>query len=147
MSALTAIMLISALVAFGVVLVAVMLTQEARTRTQIVAPTYIVEDAIDYATEHVDPEVLERIRRSGVQRIIEWSTHYLQGLAERVTKRDDVTVVAGGEGNAIEYIRAQLARRGHEYAAADVEAVLTTEGHYLHSIGALGAVADESELA
>ena len=140
-------MLISALVVLGVVLVAVMLLQEARTRTQVVAPTYIIEDAIDYATTHVDPDVLERIRRSGVQRIIEWSTHYLQGLAERLTRRDDVTVVAGGEGNAIEYITTQLAKRGHEYAATDVEAVLATEGHYLYSIGALGAVADESELA
>ena len=147
MSAPTAFALISLLVALGVGLVAVMLLQEARTRTERSAPTYIIEDAIEFATDHVDPGVLERIRPAGVQRIIEWSAHYLQGLAEKASKRDEVTVVAGGEGNAIEYITSQLGRRGHEYSSTDVEAVLATEGHYLFSIGALGSVADESELA
>lgn len=142
----TAPVVIALLVAFGVALVAVMLFQEARTRTQVEPPAYIVSDAIDYARAHVDPEVRSRLKKAGIQRIIEWSVHYLQGLAEKATRRGDVTVIAGGEETAVAYITAQLAKRGFDYSEEDVAAVLATEADYLASIGALGDVADEVEL-
>jgi len=138
---------IALLVAFFIALAAVMLLQEARTRREPAAPTYVINDAVDHAIDTLDESVLERVRRAGVRRIIEWSVHYLQGLADRGARRKGVTVVAGGEGNAIEYICAELARRGHEYSPQDVEAVLATEADYLRSIGALGDPVDEAELA
>ena len=147
MSAPIALALIALLVTFGVAWVIVKFLQEVRTRRQAAEPTYVIEDAIDFATEQVDPMVLVRIRAAGVQRIIEWSAYYLQGLADRAARRRGVTVVAGGEGNAIEYIATQLAKRGHQYSQEDVAAVLVTEGRYLASIGALGPVVDEAELA
>jgi hypothetical protein len=147
MSTPAAVVLISLLIAFGVGLAIVMLLQEVRARAVDEPPTYVIEDAVAFAKARLEPDVLTRVRYAGVQRIIEWSVHYLQGLAEKAVRRNELVVVAGGEGNAIEYITGELAKKGHSYLATDVEAVLVTEGEYLASIGALGAVADESELA
>lgn len=146
MSAVTAVALIMLLVGLGIGLVAVMVLQEARTRRRPAEPTYVIDDAIAHALDTIDPDVRDRLGKAGVRRIIEWSAHYLQGLAEKGARRRGVTVVAGGEGNAIDYIVAQLATRGHEYTHEDVGAVLATEAEYLHSIGALGAMVDEAEL-
>lgn len=147
MTAVTAVALVMLLVGLGITLVAVMVLQEARTRRRPAERAYVIDDAIDHALESVDPDVRDRVGKVGVRRIIEWSVHYLQGLAEPGARRRGVTVVAGGEGGAIDYIVGELAKRGHAYAHEDVAAVLATEADYLHSIGALGAVVDEAELA
>lgn len=138
---------VALLAAFLIALVAVMLYQEARTRRVVAEPTYVISDAVEFAVDSVEEHVLRRVGKAGVRRIIEWSAHYLQGLADRSGRRRGITVVAGGEGNAIEYITAQLHMKGFDYTAEDVEAVLVTEAHYLQSIGALGAMVDEEELA
>ena len=108
-------------------------------------PVYVINDAIDHAMEHLDPEVLDRIRRVGVQRIIEWSVHYLQGLAVPARRRRGLRVVAGGEGSAIEYIRGELVERGYDYSSSDIAAVLAGEAAYLAGIGALGERVEEGE--
>ena len=108
-------------------------------------PVYVVNDAVDFAVENLGPELLDHIGKAGVRRIIEWSTHYLQGLAVPSRRRTGLRVVAGGEGSAIEYIQYQLARRGHEYRPADIASVLATEAEYLAGIGALGERVNEQE--
>ncbi len=110
------------------------------------APVYIVNDAVDLAVSSLDSVVLERIGRTGVRRIIEWSTHYLQGLAVPARQRKGLQVVAGGQGAAIEYIRGELARRGHDYSLSDIAEVLAAEAAYLAGIGALGERVKEQEL-
>lgn len=135
------------LVALLIALVTVMVLQEGRSRRTVTEPAYVITDAIEFAIHSVGDDVLQRVGSGGVRRIIEWSAHYLQGLADRAARRKGVTVVAGGEGNAIEYISSQLERRGFVYVAEDIEAVLVTEAHYLQSIGALGSRVDEEELA
>ena len=108
-------------------------------------PVYVINDAIAYAVEHLDPEVLDRIRPAGVQRIIEWSVHYLQGLAVPARRRRGLRVVAGGEGRAIEYIRGKLVGSGYDYSRSDIVAVLAREAAYLAGIGALGERVEEGE--
>ena len=124
-----------------------MLRQEFKVRRVPAEPVYVINDAVENAVASLPEEVLDRLGKSGVRRVIEWSAHYLQGLADRVASRRGVTVVAGGEGNAIEYIRTQLKQKGFEYSAADIAEVLATEAHYLQAVGALGEPADEAELA
>ncbi len=108
-------------------------------------PVYVINDAIDFAVEHLDPEVLDRIRPAGAQRIIEWSVHYLQGLAVPARRRRGLRVVAGGEGGAIEYIHGKLAASGYDYSRSDIAAVLAREAAYLAGIGALGERVEEGE--
>ena len=108
-------------------------------------PVYVINHAIDHVLEHLDPAVLDRVRRAGVQRIIEWSTHYLQGLAVPARRRTGLQVVAGGDSNAIEYIRGELAARGYDYSRSDIAAVLAGEAGYLAGIGALGEQVEEGE--
>ena len=125
--------------------VAVVAMIEARGRRVAGRPDYVINDAVAFSVEALDREVLERIRQAGVRRIIEWSTHYLQGLAVPARLRKGIRVVAGGEGNAIEYIHSELLKRGHEYSRTDIAAVLAGEAGYLAGIGALGERVGEQE--
>ena len=122
-----------------------MVFRGASRRPRPEPPVYVINDAVDFAVENLDAEALDRVGKSGVRRIIEWSTHYLQGLAVPARHRTGIRVVAGGEGGAIEYIQYQLARSGHEYRPADIAGVLATEAKYLARIGALGERVDEQE--
>lgn len=120
---------------------------EARSRRAAAAhPVYVINDAVSFALNALDPAAAERVGPAGVRRIIEWSAHYLQGLAVPARQRRGLVVVAGGEGNAVEYIRRELSRSGREYSPADIAAVLAGEAGYLADIGALGERADEQEL-
>ena len=120
---------------------------EARSRRAAAEhPVYVINDAVSFTLDALDPEVLKRVGPAGVRRIIEWSTHYLQGLAVPARRRRGLLVVAGGEGNAIDYIHRELSRRGRDYSPADIAAVLAGEAGYLAYIGALGGKVDEQEL-
>ena len=120
---------------------------EARGRRVREHPVYVVDDAVSFIIDHLDHEVLDRVRPAGVRRIIEWSTHYLQGLAVPARHRKGLRVVAGGEGSAIEYIHRELAKNGYDYSLADIAAVLAGEAGYLAGIGALGErVTEEGQL-
>ena len=145
MSSGTAVALGALLLVLVLLAVAVVALVEARGRQANERPIYVINDAVDSTMETLDREVLDRIRPAGVRRIIEWSTHYLQGLAVPARLRKGLRVVAGGEGNAIEYIEGELARRGHEYSQADIAAVLAGEAGYLAEIGALGEQVKEQE--
>ena len=118
---------------------------EARGRQAPELPVYVVNDAVDFTVAALDTDTLARVGPAGVRRIIEWSTHYLQGLAVPARQRRGLTVVAGGEGNAIEYIHLELVRRGYEYSPGDIRAVLAGEAGYLAGIGALGEPVKEQE--
>lgn len=108
-------------------------------------PVYVINEAVEFVVEHLDPDVLGRIRPAGVRRIIEWSVHYLQGLAVPARSRRGLRVVAGGEGSAIEYIHGKLVGTGYDYSPSDIAAVLAGEAAYLAGIGALGERVEEGE--
>jgi hypothetical protein len=143
MSGVTIVIVGALLFAVLLALGAIMLWQEGKSRTMAAPPTYVIEDAVDAAWEHLDEATRARITKAGVRRIIEWEVFYLQGLADKKAARAGITVVAGGDARAVSYVQAQLARHGHEYAAADIAAVLEGEAWYLASIGAIGEIANE----
>ncbi len=125
--------------------VAVVVFRGSGGRRMSEPPVYVINDAVEFAAGSLDPEPMGRLGKSGVRRIIEWSTHYLQGLAVPARRRTGLSVIAGGESGAIEYIQYQLARRGHEYSTADIAQVLAAEAGYLAGIGALGERVKEQE--
>ena len=141
----TALVLGAVLLLVLMLLVAVVALVEARGLQAAQRPVYVVNDAVDYTVIALDADTLERVGSAGVRRIIEWSTHYLQGLAVPARHRKGLMVVAGGEGKAIEYIHLELARRGYEYSPDDIRAVLVGEAEYLAEIGALGEQVKEME--
>ena len=139
MSGVTTVALVGLLAGIFLLIVAVMVYQEARRRT--VGPTepvYVVEHAVAFIHERLDPERAGRLRRSDVRRIIEWEVYYLQGLAQP-RRRTPVEVTAGGAPAAVEYIEGQIAaRHGVSYPREDIAAVLALEAEYLAAIGAVG---------
>lgn len=147
MSAVTIVAVSALLAGLFLLIVAVMAWQEGSRRGGPVEAAYVINDAVDYAVSQLPPEALERLGTSGVKRIIEWSAFYLQGLADRKAARRGISVVAGGDERAVEYIQRELARRSHHYAKDDIRAVLNEEGRYLASIGVVGDPVDEDELA
>ena len=143
MSAVSIIVVAGFFLAALIAIAAVMAWQEAQAGRVPGPPTYVVEDAISTAWDHIGDDVRARVKTAGVRRIIEWEVFYLQGLADRKAARRGVTVVAGGDDLAVKYIAAQLKSRGHDYAPDDVRAVLAGEAEYLRSIGVIGEVASE----
>lgn len=135
-----ALILLLALAATSVVVLARRRGNRADAR-----PVYVINDAVGFAVEHLDPDVLDRIRPAGVQRIIEWSVHYLQGLAVPARRRRGLRVVAGGEDSAIGYIHGKLVGNGYDYSRSDIAAVLAGEAAYLAGIGALGERVEEGK--
>ena len=125
--------------------VALVVLRGARRRQRPEDPVYVINDAVDFAVGSLDPGLMDRIGKAGVRRIIEWSTHYLQGLAVPARDRKGLRVVAGGEGTAIEYIQHEVSKRGHGYSPTDIAAVLAAEAEYLAGIGALGERVEEQE--
>jgi len=121
--------------------------QEAGRRRQPHEPAYVITDAIRFAGDGLDPQVRERLGAVGIKRIIEWSTFYLQGLADKAAARRGITVVAGGEHHAVEFIHKELVSRHIEYSKQDIRAVLNQEAAYLVSIGVVGDPVSEDELA
>ena len=140
------ILAIGALLAAVLVLaVAAVALMEARNRRADSEAQYVIREAIAFACQKADPSVRERLGKAGVGRILEWSAHYLQGLAVPAARRRGLRVIAGGEGGAIEYIRESLLKKGFDYSPEDIAAVLAAEAEYLFSIGAVGEPVAETE--
>ncbi len=139
MSAVTTVAFVGLLVAIFLFIVAAMLYQEAKRRDfEGEGPVYVVEDAVAFIADRLDPVLGGRLGRSDIRRIIEWEVHYLQGLAQK-HRRNPVEVTAGGAPAAVDYIVERIAtQHGVSYAHRDVTAVLALEARYLESIGAVG---------
>jgi hypothetical protein len=140
----TAVIVAAFLLAVFLVVIAAMVWQEAKRRSGQGQLIYSVDDAVDYALDDLDQEVLARLGKAGVRRILEWEVYYLQGLADG-KRAGEVTVVAGGHGPAVSYIAEQISNRhGVTYDVADIRAVLAGEARYLVTIGAVGEAVEGS---
>lgn len=138
MSGATQVVFIGGLVAIFLLIVAALMWQESNARSTGSQFVYVLEDAVDFVLDKVGGDVLARLARSDVLRILEWEVFYLQGLAQP-DRHEPIETVAGGWGDAIDYLTRQIAdQHGVIYDSADVAAVLTIEGEYLASIGAVG---------
>lgn len=133
------------LVAALAAVVALLALREARSRRAASEPLYVIRDAVVFALEAVDPPVRERLGKAGAGRILEWSAHYLQGLAVPAARRRGLRVVAGGAEGAVSYIRESLLKKGFDYSREDIAAVLAAEAKYLVSIGAVGDAVSRTE--
>jgi hypothetical protein len=134
--------LVVLLVGVFLVILALMVWQEAKRRPSYESLEYVVEDAVKHVEAGLRAEGNDRLRRPDIRRILEWEVFYLQGLAQEDRKKP-VETVAGGHEASVEYIIDQIAtKHGVSYSRADVEDVLRYEADYLYRIGAVGEEVD-----
>ncbi len=139
MSGPTLVVFVGGLAAIFLFIVAVLVWQEAKSRTFDEGPVYVIEDAATFILDRLEPSVGSRLQRSDVVRILEWEIYYLQGLAQE-RRSTPVETIAGGIDAAVEYITGEIAEKNKvTYDSGDVAAVLAAEAEYLASIGAVGA--------
>lgn len=133
------------LFALFLLIVGLMVWQEAKRRPGTPERAYVISDAVRFVIGRLDDQTRARLGRSGVQRIIEWEVHYLQGLAQK-SRRDPVETVAGGSDSSIDYVVIQIAEvNGVTYDRSDVAEVLRLEADYLMSIGAVGEAVEPDQ--
>jgi hypothetical protein len=131
------------LVAILLVIVALIVWQEARRRPSYEPLEYVIEDAVKHVVARL-PEG-SGMRPADVRRILEWEVFYLQGLAQE-DRKNPVETVAGGHEASVRYIAAEIeARHGSAYSHRDIEEVLRLEADYLLAIGAVGEPVGEEE--
>lgn len=118
------------------VVVALVVWQEARRRPSYDPLEYVIEDAVRHIQERLPEEM--SLRRQDVRRILEWEVYYLQGLAQK-DRSNPVETVAGGHETSIEYIANQIQMtQDLSYSHEQIGAVLDLEADYLNAIGAIG---------
>ncbi len=128
------------LAAVFLLVVAMIVWQEAKRRPSYEPLEYIVEDAVKHVTAGL-PEN-NRLTSGDVRRILQWEVFYLQGLAQK-NRKNPVETVAGGHQASIEYIGAEIERKhGVNYLREDIAEVLRLEADYLLAIGAVGEPVD-----
>jgi hypothetical protein len=134
--------LIALLVGVFLVILALVVWQEAKRRPSYEPLEYVVDDAVKHIEVGLEAEENDTLRRGDIRRILEWELFYLQGLAQE-DRRNPVETVAGGHEASISYITEQIAQKhGVSYSPEDVEAVLRHEADYLFRIGAVGERVD-----
>lgn len=134
--------LVALLVGVFLVILALVVWQEARRRPSYEQLEYVVDDAVKHIEEGLAAEGNESLNRGDVRRILEWEVFYLQGLAQE-DRKNPVETIAGGHEGSITYITEQIAQKhGVSYSHEDVEAVLRLEADYLFRIGAVGEMVD-----
>lgn len=127
---------VALLVGVLLVVMALMVWQQARRRPSYQPLEYVIEDAV----KHIQAGLPEDspLGRSDVRRILEWEVFYLQGLAQE-DRKNPVETVAGGHQASVEYIASEIEERhGVSYSHGDIEDVLRLEADYLMAIGAVG---------
>ena len=124
------------------VILALIVWQEARRRPSYEPLEYVVEDAVRHVEAGLEAEGDTTMSRADIRRILEWEVFYLQGLAQD-DRKNPVDTVAGGHEASIEYITEQIAsKHGVSYSPENVEDVLRHEADYLYRIGAVGERVD-----
>ena len=143
MSSVAVVGFVALLVGVFLVIVALIVWQEAKRRPSYEPLEYVVEDAV----RHVHAGIPEdsTLTKADVRRVLEYEVFYLQGLAQE-NRRNPVETVAGGHEASVEYISTQIeAKHGFAYPREDIEEVLRLEADYLMAIGAVGEPVDLGE--
>ena len=134
---------VALLVGVLLMIVALMVWQEARRRPSYEPLEYVINDAIKHIAERIDPE--KNLSRADIRRILEWEVYYLQGLAQE-NRSNPVETVAGGHEASVDYIVEQIEEKhGVTYSHHQIEEVLRLEADYLMAIGAVGEPVGEEE--
>lgn len=131
-----AIAFVTLFVGLLLVIVALVVWQEARRRPSYDPLEYVIEDAVKHIQERLPSD--RDLRRQDIRRILEWEVYYLQGLAQE-DRSNPVATVAGGHEASIDYIATQARlTQDVSYSHDQIEAVLDLEADYLREIGAIG---------
>lgn len=134
---------VALLVGLLLVIVALMLWQEAKRRPSYEPLEYVVNDAVKHIAERLPEDV--DLSNSDIRRIIEWEVFYLQGLAQD-KRSTPVETVAGGHEASVGYIADQIhLKHGVSYSHDEIAEVLRLEADYLVAIGAVGEPVGEEE--
>ena len=137
--------LVVLLVGVFLVILALVVWQEARRRPSYEPLEYVVEDAVKHVEAGLQAEGSDRLRRPDIRRILEWEVFYLQGLAQE-DRKNPVETVAGGHEASVDYIADQIhSQHGVSYSHEEIEEVLRLEADYLVAIGAVGEPVGEEE--
>ena len=143
MSSLQVFTFIILLIGVLLVVMALMVWQEAKRRPSYEPLEYVLNDAIKHVAERL-PESAG-LRNGDIRRILEWEVFYLQGLAQD-DRSNPVETVAGGHEASIDYIAEQIhIENGVSYSHEQISEVLRLEADYLVAIGAVGEVVGEEE--
>ncbi len=138
-SSVTAVALGAVLAAFLLVLAALMVWQEGRRGRGAGSDPieYVLDDAVAWTIDRIDAATRARLARHDVLRILEWQVFYLQ-QSVRGARRGQAEVVVGDTAPAVEYIVTRAAdTQGVHYRPDDVAEVLSQQGSYLESLGAI----------
>jgi hypothetical protein len=143
MSAVEVFAFVAVLVGALLVIVALMVWQEAKRRPSYEPLEYVVNDAVKHIAERLPVD--SDLENGDIRRIIEWEVFYLQGLAQD-DRKNPVETVAGGHDSSVDYIAEQIrTKHGVSYAHDQIEEVLRLEADYLVAIGAVGDPVGEDE--
>jgi len=127
---------VALLVGVLLVIVAMMVWQEAKRRPSYEPLEYVVNDAVKHVAERLPGD--SGLKNSDIRRILEWEVFYLQGLAQE-RRANPVETVAGGHEMSVEYIAEQIrSNHGVSYSQGQIADVLRLEADYLVAIGAVG---------
>lgn len=142
MSSLEIFTFVALLVGVLLVIIALVVWQEARRRPSYEPLEYVVNDAIKHVAERI-PDGMG-LNNGDIRRILEWEVFYLQGLAQK-DRSNPVETVAGGHEASVTYIAEQIeSKHGVSYSREQIEEVLRLEADYLVAIGAVGDPVEES---
>lgn len=134
---------VALLVGVLLLIVALVVWQEARRRPSYEPLQYIVDDAIKHVVAGLPED--SSLARADVRRILEYEIFYLQGLAQD-DRKNPVETVAGGHEMSVEYIADQIEQKhGVAYSQEDISNVLALEADYLVAIGAVGEPVEAGE--
>lgn len=130
------------LLAIFLIIVAVMVWQEASRKPMDMVASYVVDEAVHFIYPQLSDDGMEHLDPDGVRRVLDWEIAYLQGFSPRGAAGLKPVRVAGSE-DAIDFVHGQLSET-HNYPRAVIAEVLEHEAGYLAEIGAIGP---EGELA
>lgn len=143
MSAVEIFAFVAVLVGVLLVIVALLVWQEAKRRPSYEPLEYVVNDAVKHIADRLPED--SGLRNADIRRIIEWEVFYLQGLAQD-DRKNPVETVAGGHDVSVDYIVEQIrSKHGVSYSHSQIEEVLRLEADYLVAIGAVGEPVGEEE--
>jgi hypothetical protein len=143
MSTLEVLTFVALLVGVLLVIVAMLVWQEARRRPSYEPLEYVVNDAVKHIAERLPSDI--GLKNADIRRILEWEVFYLQGLAQE-DRKQPVDTVAGGHEQSISYIADQIhTKHGVSYPQDQIAEVLRLEADYLVAIGAVGEQVGEEE--
>lgn len=144
MSSLEVLTFVALLVGALLVIVAMLVWQEAKRRPSYEPLEYVVNDAVKHVAERLPEDT--SLNNGDIRRILEWEVFYLQGLAQE-DRKNPVETVAGGHDASVDYIASAIEHKhGVAYPRDEIEEVLRLEADYLLAIGAIGDPVNEGDV-